>query len=83
MSITSIAKALKISRARLFRILSRNSNISAEMAIRLSQWQGTSPDSWLHMQVKYDLWQAQQKADFHIERLITWRRNQWLLMSMT
>lgn len=68
-SITSAAKALKISRVRLSKILNDNSNISTEMAIRLSQWLGTSSDVWLSMQVKYDLWQAQQKADFHIERL--------------
>lgn len=69
MSVTSAAKALKISRVSLSKILNGNSNISAEMAIRLSQWLGTSSDVWLSMQVKYDLWQAQQKADFHIERL--------------
>ena len=68
-SVTSAAKALKISRVSLSKILNGNSNISAEMAIRLSQWLGTSSDVWLGMQVKYDLWQAQQKADFHIERL--------------
>ena len=68
-SVTSAAKALKISRVSLSKILNGNSNISAEMAIRLSQWLGTSSDVWLSMQVKYDLWQAQQKADFHIERL--------------
>ena len=68
-SVTSAAKALKISRVSLSKILNGNSNISAEMAIRLSLWLGTSSDVWLSMQVKYDLWQAQQKADFHIERL--------------
>ena len=68
-SVTSAAKALKISRVSLSKILNGNSNISAEMAIRLSQWLGTSSDVWLSMQVKYDLWQAQQKADFQIERL--------------
>ena len=68
-SVISAAKALKISRVSLSKILNGNSNISAEMAIRLSQWLGTSSDVWLSMQVKYDLWQAQQKADFHIERL--------------
>jgi addiction module HigA family antidote len=71
MTITSAAKALKISRVSLSKILNANTNISAEMAIRLSQWLGTSSDVWLSMQVKYDLWQAGQKATFHIERLAT------------
>lgn len=69
-SVTSAAKALKISRVSLSKILNGNSNISAEMAIRLSQWLGTSSELWLSMQVKYDLWQAQQKADFQIEKLV-------------
>ena len=63
------AKALKISRLGLSKILNANTDISAEMAIRLSQWLGTSSDVWLTMQVKYDLWQAEQKATFNIERL--------------
>lgn len=69
MSVTSAAKALKISRVSLSKILNGNTNISAEMAIRLSQWLGTSSELWLSMQVKYDLWQAEQKASFQIERL--------------
>lgn len=69
MSVTSVAKALKISRVSLSKILNANSNISAEMAIRLSQWLGTSSDVWLNMQVKYDLWQAEQKSTVQIERL--------------
>lgn len=69
MSVTEAAKALKISRVSLSKILNANSNISAEMAIRLSLWLGTSSDVWLTMQVKYDLWQAEQKVKFDIKRL--------------
>ena len=69
MSVTEAAKALKISRVSLSKILNANSNISAEMAIRLSLWLGTSSDVWLTMQVNYDLWQAEKKAKFDIKRL--------------
>lgn len=69
MSVTEAAKALQISRVSLSKILNANSNISAEMAIRLSLWLGTSSDVWLTMQVKYDLWQAEKKAKFDIKRL--------------
>ncbi len=69
MTVTDAAKALKISRVSLSKILNANSNISAEMAIRLSQWLGTSSDVWLTMQVKYDLWQAEQNTKFQIKRL--------------
>ena len=69
MSVTTAARALQVSRVTLSKILNANSNISAEMAIRLSQWLGTSSDVWLSMQLKYDLWQAEQKSTVHIERL--------------
>jgi addiction module HigA family antidote len=70
MSITDAAKALKISRVTLSKILNANINISADMAIRLSQWLGTSADLWLEMHVKYELWQAKQKNTIRIERLV-------------
>jgi addiction module HigA family antidote len=39
------------------------------MAIRLSLWLGTSAEFWLGMQVKYDLWQAEQKGCPAIRRI--------------
>lgn len=69
MSIAEAAKALQISRVRLSKILNANSSISAEMAIRLSLWLGTSSELWLTMQAKYDLSQTQKKVKFDIKRL--------------
>lgn len=46
-----------------------NSNISADMALRLSLWLGTSAEFWLSMQVKYDLWHATQKGCPNISRI--------------
>ena len=69
MSITTAAGELKVSRVTLSKILNGNSNISADMAIRLSLWLGTSAEFWLGMQVKYDLWQAEQKACPAIKRI--------------
>ena len=69
MSITTAAKELKVSRVTLSKILNGNSNISADMALRLSLWLGTSAEFWLSMQVKYDLWQALQKGCPSITRI--------------
>jgi plasmid maintenance system antidote protein VapI len=33
------------------------------MAIRLSKAFGRSPESWLQLQLQYDLWQAEQRSD--------------------
>ena len=38
-------------------------DVSPEMAIRLSKVLGRSPESWLLMQDKYDLWKARQNVN--------------------
>ena len=57
-SITDAAKHLGVTRAALSRILNGSAGISAEMALRLSEALGTSPELWIGMQAHYDLWQA-------------------------
>lgn len=57
-SVTAAALHLEVTRAALSRILNGNAGISAEMALRLSEALGTSPELWIGMQSQYDLWQA-------------------------
>jgi addiction module HigA family antidote len=57
-SITDAAQSLGVTRVALSRVINGRAAVSAEMAIRLSQWLGGSAESWLHMQASYDLWQA-------------------------
>ena len=57
-SVTAAAIHLGVTRAALSRILNGNAGISAEMALRLSEALGTSPELWIGMQSQYDLWQA-------------------------
>jgi addiction module HigA family antidote len=68
-SVTEAAFKLGITRAHLSRILNAHAGISADMALRLADALGTSSESWLQMQLNYDLWQAEQKPRPHIERL--------------
>lgn len=58
MTVTDAAASLKVARVTLSKILNGNAGISADMALRLSQWLGTSPDMWMGMQAQFDLWQA-------------------------
>jgi len=60
-TVTEAAKQLGVTRVTLSRIINGKSGISPDMALRLAQWLGTTPDSWLNMQVSYDLWQAKQQ----------------------
>ena len=61
-TVTAAAAHLGVTRATLSRILNGAAGISAEMALRLSDALGTSPELWIGMQSKYDLWQASPKG---------------------
>jgi len=67
MTVTDAASALQVARVTLSKILNGSAGISADMALRLSQWLGTSPDLWLGLQTQYDLWQAEQRKRPAIE----------------
>jgi len=69
MGVSEAAKKLGVSRQTLSAIINGRAGISAEMAMRLSKALGTSPDLWLGMQMKYDLWQAKQKPPKGVQKL--------------
>ena len=69
MPINHAADHLQVSRVTLSRVLNGASGISADMAIRLGQALGTSPDLWAGMQSKYDLFQAAQEERPRIQRI--------------
>jgi addiction module HigA family antidote len=58
MSVGDAADQLRVSRVTLSKILNGKAGISADMAIRLSTWLRTTPDTWIGMQSQFDLWQA-------------------------
>jgi addiction module HigA family antidote len=61
LSVRSIAAHLKVSPSTFSRLVSGQTGVSADMAVRLSKVLGRSPESWLAMQANYDLWHAQQQ----------------------
>jgi len=56
----TVAAKLKVAPSTFNRLIKGQSNISSEMALRLSKTLGRSPESWLIMQNNFDLWQARQ-----------------------
>lgn len=63
LSVTQAAQQLGVSRVQLSRLLNERAGISTEMALRLEQWLGTTTaETWLKMQLSYDLWRTQQQA---------------------
>jgi antitoxin HigA-1 len=60
LSVTDAAKALKISRPNLSRLLNGRIAISPEMAVRLAVVFNTSEELWINLQTGYDLWEAKK-----------------------
>jgi addiction module HigA family antidote len=61
MTVTDASASLQVARVTLSKILNGSAGISADMALRLAQWLGTSPEFWLGLQTQFDLWQASQQ----------------------
>jgi len=59
-SCRTVAAKLKVAPSTFNRLIKGQSNISSQMALRLSKTLGRSPESWLIMQNNYNLWQARQ-----------------------
>ncbi len=61
MPVTKFADHLGVSRVTLSRLLNGNAGVSAQMALKLSEALGTSPELWLNMQSQFDLWKASRE----------------------
>ena len=69
LTITEAAKGLGVARTTLSRLVNGKQGISSDMAVRLSKGFGSTPETWLRMQMNYDLAQARKSAkDIHIKR---------------
>ena len=68
-TVTDAARHLGITRAALSRILNGSAGISADMALRLSDALGTTPELWTGMQAQHDLWTASRKRRKKLPRL--------------
>jgi len=70
-SYRTVAAKLKVAPSTFNRLIKGQSNISSEMALRLSKTLGRTPESWLIMQNNYNLWQARQTINLdEVEALV-------------
>lgn len=69
LTVSKFARHLGISRVALSRVVNGRAAVSAELAIRLAAALGGSAESWLTMQLAYELACAEKKRLPRIERL--------------
>lgn len=62
-SANKIADALGVARSTFSRLINGISDLSPEMAVRLSVVLGGSAESWIRLQENYDLWKARESID--------------------
>lgn len=61
LSVTEAAEGLGVTRQALSDLLNGKAGVSVDMAIRLSKAFGSSAETWLSLQIAYDLAQAHQR----------------------
>ena len=69
MKVVDFAMQLDVDRKTVSRLLNGRQSVSAEMALRLAKFLGTTPDMWLGMQSDYDLWHAEKDCQHKLERI--------------
>jgi antitoxin HigA-1 len=69
LSLSAFAAALHVGKARIAEIVAGKRAISADTALRLGRYLGTSPDFWLRLQDSYDLNIAVAKSGAAIEKI--------------
>jgi addiction module HigA family antidote len=66
-----IAKLLGVPRQQLYDVLNEETPITPQMALRIGKLTGTTPESWLSMQLAYDLRLAERAIAKSLARIPT------------
>ena len=75
MSAAALAQILHVPPNRIYQILSGKRALTADTALRLSRWLGTSSEFWLNLQKLYELRLAEQQSREEIKRIVTRRQS--------
>ena len=70
MTPTQLAVALKVPPNRIYQLLAGKRALTADTALRLSQWLGTSAELWLNLQKLYELRLAERETGEEIRRTV-------------
>ncbi|MBW4686190.1 MAG: HigA family addiction module antidote protein [Komarekiella atlantica HA4396-MV6] len=63
MTNTQLADILGVSRKTVSEIVNEQAGVSPAMALRLARAFQTTPELWLNLQQKYDIWNAAQEFE--------------------
>lgn len=61
LSVNKVALALLVPATRIFEIVNARRSITADTAVRLARYFGTTPEFWLNLQVRFELETAEDQ----------------------
>jgi addiction module HigA family antidote len=64
-----LAKDLQIERPRLERIVREEQGITADTALRLGKYFGTTPEFWMNLQIRYELQKASREIGARLNKI--------------
>lgn len=70
MSVNALAIALRVPATRIGAIVKGQRSVTADTALRLARFFGTSPDFWMNLQALHDLTKAKAEHGAAIERSV-------------
>jgi antitoxin HigA-1 len=70
MSVNQFSKALAVDASRLNDIVRGRRGVTADTALRLARYLGTTPEFWLNLQQSYELRVARQARQKEIDRAV-------------
>ncbi len=62
LTVTRAAEGLGVTRQTLSDLVNKKAGVSVGMSLRLSKAFGSTPETWLGLQVAYDLWRERGQA---------------------
>ena len=65
----AVARACGVPRTRIERLARGETPVTADTALRLSRYFGTTPQFWMGMQTQYDLERAEDQARAELRRI--------------
>ena len=68
MSVNALAMALRVPATRIGAIVKTERSVTADTALRLARFFGTSPEFWMNLQAMHDLTKARREIGKTIER---------------
>jgi antitoxin HigA-1 len=76
LSQNKLAEILDVDPGRINQIVAGRRSITADTALRLARYFGTTPEFWLNLQTRYDLQKAKDEKAEEIRRKVPVRRSE-------